>query len=224
MLEAMERDDFDQLPAGVLGRGHLRAFAKEVELDPDRVVERFRAEWVTEPPPPIESSLPPAAILRQSMPIQALIIGAVLVAAFTLVIQVIMREAPAGEPDAVGTSGLAAADTAPAAVGPASGLAASRGDLSSSQQARAPQALSLELSPTGTVWVEARADGQRVLYSLMAKGDRPVVQAKEEIQLRLGNAGALDYSINGKRGRPLGRAGEVRNVRITPGNLPTFQE
>jgi hypothetical protein len=39
------------------------------------------------------------------------------------------------------------------------------------------------------------------------------------ITLRVGDAGAVAYSINGATGRPLGRNGEVVTVRITNDNL-----
>ena len=43
-LEAIESDDFDRLPDGVVRRGHLRAYAREVGLDPEKVVSRYLRE------------------------------------------------------------------------------------------------------------------------------------------------------------------------------------
>ena len=221
LLDAMERDDFGRLPPGLLGRGHLRAYAKEVHLDPDRIVERFGREWMTEPtpviPPPVDSG-------ESRIPVGTILVGLVLVAALAILVRTIRLESGAGEVEAVGTAGRAA-DEAPSAVGGATATDADRSsEASVAPPVTAPPALTLELHATNPVWVEARADGRRVLYTLVMRDDTPVIEATREIQLRVGNAGAIDYSINGRRGRPFGRPGEVRDVRITPQNLATFQE
>ena len=225
LLEAMERDDFGHLPAGLLGRGHLRAYAQEVHLDADRIVERFRNECLNEPPPAIEAAKPSDDVPRQAFPVRTLVTSALLVTALTLLVQMLSRPPQDGEAeaDAVGTAGLlpagARGDTAPPASAPAPSSVAS---VAASAAQR--DSLTVELNPNATVWVEARADGRRVLYSLVRAGDRPVVQARDEIRLRLGNAGAVQYSINGKPGRAFGRPGEVRDVAITRDNVGTFQE
>jgi len=41
MLEHLERDRFEEYSAGVFVRGHLRNFAREVRLDPQRVLAAF---------------------------------------------------------------------------------------------------------------------------------------------------------------------------------------
>ena len=68
-------------------------------------------------------------------------------------------------------------------------------------------------------WVSAVADGERVVYRLMQPGERTLVEARSAITLRVGDAGAVAYSINGATGRPLGRNGEAVTVRITNDNL-----
>lgn len=56
----------------------------------------------------------------------------------------------------------------------------------------------------------------------MQPGERATVDARDEILVRVGNAGALAYLINGEPGRQLGRLGEVVTVRITKGNYDTW--
>jgi cytoskeletal protein RodZ len=50
-LEAIEADDFDRLPDGVVRRGHLRAYAREVGLDPEQIVARYLREQASRRPP-----------------------------------------------------------------------------------------------------------------------------------------------------------------------------
>lgn len=83
---------------------------------------------------------------------------------------------------------------------------------------RAPS-LRLEIRAKGPCWVAAVADGERVVYRLMQPSERTLVEARVAITPRVGDAGAVAYSINGATGRPLGRNGEAVTVRITNDNL-----
>ena len=44
-LEAIERNDFDVLPAPIYTRGFLAAYAREVGLDPQDTVQRYRSAY-----------------------------------------------------------------------------------------------------------------------------------------------------------------------------------
>ena len=223
LLEAMERDDFGQLPAGVLGRGHLRAYAQEVRLDPDRIVQRFRDEYVIDTPPPAHVRQPsPDPDRHRAWPV-GLLVGVAVLAAWLFVPQLMNQQTADPDPEAIGTAGELPG-TAGETAGPVAVTNPSPADPSSAVTTSARNNLALELRPTATVWVEARADGRRVLYTLAHVGERSVVQARDEIHLRLGDAAAVQYSINGKPGRPFGRPGEVRDVQITRENYATFAE
>ena len=72
---------------------------------------------------------------------------------------------------------------------------------------------------TGWCWVSAVSDGERVLYRLMRPGERTLIEARREMIVRIGDAGALTYAVNGTPGQPLGRSGEVVTVRISGDSL-----
>jgi hypothetical protein len=82
--------------------------------------------------------------------------------------------------------------------------------------------LQIELRPAGLCWVMATADGTQVLARLLRSGEQQTISVNDELTLRVGDPGALVYSINGRAGRPLGRAGEPVNVRITRENFRQF--
>jgi hypothetical protein len=84
--------------------------------------------------------------------------------------------------------------------------------------------LQLAIRATRTCWVSAVADGERVAYRLMQAGERAVVDARDSITLRLGDASAIDYSINGTTGRRLGGPGQVITVRFTPENADRYTD
>lgn len=43
-LEALERNEFEQLPGGVFNRGFVRAYAQFIGVDPDAMVDAYRLE------------------------------------------------------------------------------------------------------------------------------------------------------------------------------------
>src|SRR5262245_64244122 len=59
MLLAIERDDMKALPGGLFARGFLRAYAREVDRDPEEVVRRYRAACEETPPPADAASTAP---------------------------------------------------------------------------------------------------------------------------------------------------------------------
>jgi hypothetical protein len=82
--------------------------------------------------------------------------------------------------------------------------------------------LRLEIRTTGPCWVSAVADGERAVYRLMQAGERAQVEAHNVIALRIGDAGALAYTVNGAPGRPLGRSGEAVTIRMTIDSLESL--
>src|SRR4051812_25256080 len=52
VLRSIEDEAFEKVPGGVFTRGYLRAYAREVGLDPDEVVRRYRLEFEPPEPPP----------------------------------------------------------------------------------------------------------------------------------------------------------------------------
>jgi hypothetical protein len=52
----------------------------------------------------------------------------------------------------------------------------------------------------------------------MQPGDRQTIAVHDELELRVGDAAAFAFSIDGVPGRSLGGPGQPVTVRITPGN------
>src|SRR5438477_2289374 len=45
VLRAIDRNDFSSVPGGLFTRGFLRAYAREVGLDPEEIVQLYRTEF-----------------------------------------------------------------------------------------------------------------------------------------------------------------------------------
>ncbi|CAA7625066.1 Protein conserved in bacteria [Magnetospirillum sp. LM-5] len=80
------------------------------------------------------------------------------------------------------------------------------------------------LTATGDdCWVQVREmDGQLLMSRLLRKGDSYSVPNRPGLTLMVGNAGALDVSVDGKKAPSLGSSGMVRrDIRLDPDKLLT---
>lgn len=69
-------------------------------------------------------------------------------------------------------------------------------------------------------WLQVKTDGRVVFKNILKKGRSESWEAKEKIELSLGNVGVVDLEINSKLIPSLGRRGEVlKNILITKEGL-----
>jgi cytoskeletal protein RodZ len=214
LLAAIDDNAFARVPRGIFVRGYLRAYAREVGLEPEPIIEQFLAET--------GESLPvaPTPVMVESAPEDGTIEdtridpefsesgpgwGYVLVVAALVVAVVSFNRETA--PDA--SEVAAAADTTIV-----------------DQQTAAPDVrpvattgagLRFEIAASGPCWVEAVVDGRRVVYRLMQPGEREALDGTRDIVLRIGDPGAVTYAVNGQTGEPLGKSGTPVTVRFTSG-------
>jgi len=101
-------------------------------------------------------------------------------------------------------SGAGARSSAPPPASPPSGTA--------------KRGLTIVLRARHACWIRAVLDGQRAAEHLLNAGAEITLQADNEVMLRVGNAGAISMTVNGRETDPLGRLGEVVTRRITRTN------
>lgn len=75
---------------------------------------------------------------------------------------------------------------------------------------------------TGPCWVSAIVDGERVVAREFQTGERIAFEFGRSVVLTAGDAAALAVTINGEDARPLGSAGQVVTVRVTPTNFKGY--
>jgi cytoskeleton protein RodZ len=237
MLLAIEANRRDQLPAPIYMRGFVRAFAREVGLDPDDTARRFVDQFEprgdaassasTLEPRDAESRQPalaPAAIDRDVLSraaTQWLIITVVVVGLVGY--GVVRSERRPPTPRNQTSQSDRAIESAPPTATDRRTDRPEIGTAGSSQPtATDGRVLHVEVRAVGPCWLSARADGSPVAYQLMQPGEKRAFDVHDAAALRVGDAGALEFSINGAAGRSLGRAGQPVNVRITPDNFREF--
>ncbi|MDO8678950.1 MAG: DUF4115 domain-containing protein [Acidobacteriota bacterium] len=236
-LSALEAGAIDKLPPAFFRRGFVKAYAKEVGLDPDQTADRYLAQ------------LAPATPAVEGEDVRAMVETAV---ARTGVIGFEKHHATlisARRADRFGRLTFAAAVIgAIAYLGPfdwdgwtskvdASGVASSAAVTPATTPAPAAEAphaewtavtavaggpLQFEIKPQGECWFSAAADGNQIRSELLKTGDLRPIEVRDELVLRVGDPGACAFSINGRAGRALGSPGAPVTVRITKDNFRDF--
>jgi len=77
----------------------------------------------------------------------------------------------------------------------------------------------VEIRAQEPVWVLARTDGKYAFSGTLAPGETRSVEAVKDIVLRLGNAGGVTISLNGKPMGILGAKGQTRTIQLTSGGF-----
>ncbi len=78
----------------------------------------------------------------------------------------------------------------------------------------------LTISARENCWVKVKSDGKLLYHGILKKGRSDSWQAKEKINLYLGNAAAVNLNVNGQVITSLGRKGQVINdILITKTGL-----
>ena len=223
VIEAIERNDLSLVPPRPYGRGFVAAYAREVGLAADDSVREFFSQFDQGPPvvPRASAAVLPAAAEDRSrswLPAAAAFAGIVLIGALLASRQ--PDPAERSDPAAVGTTGTVQAAGDPTmAVGAAQSRATGAGSSPASAVARgAGDGVVVVLEPHAVSWVAATVDGKRQLYQIVQPGAPHTLRGAREIAIRVGDAGAIRWSVNGRPAEPMGSPGEVRTVKVTAGD------
>ena len=224
VLRALEDNAFDRVPGGLFTRGFLRAYAREVGLEPEALVERYRTEFEGTPAQPQEAARAAAQhdvdvddlqpTTGESSPgqiIQICVIVIVVAAYFAW----LRPSKPAVRPPAAATQAAVVPSPAPAPA-PAPTPVGTGG------QSDAKRPMDVELRAEGPCWVSASVDEKPVLARLMNAGEREHLTVTERLVLRVGDPSTFGFSIDGQPGRSLGRAGQAVSVTIDRQNVESF--
>ena len=77
----------------------------------------------------------------------------------------------------------------------------------------------VEITADEPVWVLARTDGKYAFSGTLAAGQTRLVEGVKDVVLRLGNAGSVTISLNGKPVGSVGPTGQPRTLQLTSGGF-----
>jgi cytoskeletal protein RodZ len=110
--------------------------------------------------------------------------------------------------------------TAPTATQPPSGTPLPAPPAAPPVPASNPNAaVRVELTADEPVWVLVRNDGKYLFSGTLGARESRTFEATSTVLLRLGNAGGVTVTLNGKPVGPLGPKGQVRTVQFTSGGF-----
>lgn len=202
-LAALEDEDFAVLGGDVYVKGFLRGYARFLGLDPEPLLERYRdeVEVSVEEPGPL-SQAPVEPMIRERRPGIGLAAGAVLVVLVVLG-AIGLRSGSGGQPDVVPPAPPAATTTATSTAPPF--VPPTEEDIAD-QPAVDSVEVTVELDE-GDSWLRVRVDGEdQIAGAVFPQGTERTFEGEEEVEIRIGNAGAVLVTVNG---RELGRLGDV---------------
>ncbi|CAB4895021.1 unannotated protein [freshwater metagenome] len=204
LLREFENDNFEKCGGETYARGHVRNVAVALNCDPLEFLELFDAEQSTASRSMydllVENNVTTPKNEKNRISIKTLAIisasALVLVGGGQLVIS--------NMNSATSAKKSPSAPTAPAkpTVTPTP---------QQSVVATGANAVTVQLSAAhGSTWLLVSDSAGTILYSgRMAQGENKTFSANEKINVRFGNAGAVDVFVNGKPEASLGAVGEV---------------
>ncbi len=205
-LEALEEERFDFLPSPAYIKGFLRAYAKYLELDDEKMIRQYKARFhTTEREEENESAEVQEKQNNQSIwiPLLSMIILAGLGAGVFLLWpseepqdQEVVQEAVV--PNAVNES---AQEAIPAVPG-------------------ANDMLTLKIRAKERTWITLMIDGKQEPDITLAANEERQWRAKDRFVLWTGNAGGIEVYFNGVLQPALGKTGEVRKEIIFERKTP----
>ncbi|MEU7058705.1 RodZ domain-containing protein [Streptomyces sp. NPDC046197] len=225
IVHAIEADNFAPCGGDVYARGHIRTLAKAVHLDPDPLLAQYEAEEGGRPAPT------PAAPLFEAERIRPERRGpnwtAAMVAAIVAVIGFVGFTAFRGGDSGSSAKTQVAEGTTPTSSKPASPTpksskpAEQKPQPSDSAIAAAPQdKVTVQVSAAnGRSWINAKDHNGRTLFDgLLKKGESKTFQDSAKINLILGDAGAIQLYVNGKKIEDQFQPGAVERLTYTKGD------
>jgi cytoskeleton protein RodZ len=227
-LLALEAEQYERLPGGIFVKGHIRATAHVVGLDPAELSAHFDEEINPPPPPPVR--VPMSEVddghprLRMALetsepasrPTGRLLAAGLIVISIVLVIVWFGRER--GEQPASGLETPAPAQLAsggPTAPAPPGSVAVGTIGIT---RARLPDSgIPMSIKAQRVCWLAMTVDDQRTAYRMLQRGEKVSVRMRRHATLRTGDADALLVSIGNGPARALGPPGAaVRTIELTP--------
>jgi len=217
VIRAIEDDNFAPCGGDVYARGHIRSIAAVVGANAEELIAEYDATHHASRVSVSESLEAEVADVRASQrrgPSWAAAAAVVLIALIVYgVVQLVTPPASSG-PGIAAPSSSATAPSAPAPVAPAPTPSAS----SSPEVIAARESVSVVVDAARRAsWIRVTdSAGQTVFEGLLNPGDRQEFSDPTELSFVIGDAGAVDLTVNGESVGAPGADGAVVRVSFGP--------
>ncbi len=244
-LEALEKDEFQTLPASVFARGFLRTYAAHIGLNPTEVLNLYEEQTDSRLPPEKTEVKPPPKSLESlvkyilTIVIIALSVG---VAFFFFFKETTVPPSPSLPPSQnISPSPTPPGKMPPAEVSrsrqkePAKALESREGEKGPGKLPAAVSAGSevgkkkekrqvLRVKATQMAWLRIQPDDKPDFDVLLQPQETVTWTARSKFQITVGNAGGVEISFNGEPLGSLGVTGQVVHLLLPPETKPSGEE
>ncbi len=229
-LRALEEEEFSRLPGGIFNRGFVRAYARQLGLDEDKLIADYLVAAGETPVEPTPEGGPRITMVADPVPEpepsrlpwgRMAIVVAVVAAIVAGWMYYNRHGAGSSENSVAPTTQSDQLITGPA-TDVQSAPASSNSTLPSGAPIPAPSSadgFDVQLRARDEVWMSVSADGEPAHEDRLLARQTRTLHAKRGMILRIGNAGEIEVSFNGKPLGKLGDEGEVRNLTFGPTGL-----
>ena len=228
-LQAIETEDWAQLPAGFFGRSFVRQYAAALGVDtaecdsipnfqkePEAVIETVVAQRGPIEVPPLMAPRSGLLDVKTWAAVGALVIAVTGGAALFSWLEDSRTTTPAQSTQRAtsGPSSVVPATTNPA---PQISPSAQPSQTDGKSVPRAEEGLlSLNVSATEKTWLEISSGGQKLFVGLLEAGQSQLINRAESARMVVGNAGGVSVRRSGHDIGPIGPRGQVRVVLFRP--------
>lgn len=231
-LRALEQEDLEKLPGGIFSKGFVRAYARYLGIDEEEAISDFvrlagEAEaGLPQPPPPPEKPQIETRYSRWWLVLAVLALIAVgvyygrkspRITAWKARIthSQPQPELPPAQPPqvaaaAAGNQAAAASGSTPANPPPPVPAAATQ----AATEEPAGRVV-IELRTTHPAWVQWSVDDAPPQEATFAANEQKRLAGNSKVRLKVGDAGAVELTYNGKTIAPLGNDKQVKTVTFT---------
>jgi Domain of unknown function (DUF4115) len=164
---------------------------------------------VTGIPNPSKRKVPPSAQIQERLAILVLVVALGVTAWGFLTREPDTRVMHTVSPDSNSSASVASADTQMPFSNKASGSSASRGMAS----------FVVGIKAQKSVWVSIWADGRKLTEEKLTSSTEKFVTAANQVMVKTGNPGALDFEFNGKKLPSQATSGSVQTLEFGPSGL-----
>ncbi|MEV1080467.1 RodZ domain-containing protein [Streptomyces sp. NPDC050211] len=221
IVHAIEADDFGPCGGDVYARGHIRTLAKAVGIDPAPLLAQYDADHGGRPAPTPAAPLFEAERIRPERrgPNWTAAMVAAIVAVVGFVGFTAFKGGDGGDKTQVaeGSTPSTSKTASPTPTKPDE----PKPDPTDSAIAAAPQdKVTVQVSAAdGRSWISAKDHNGRLLFDgLLKQGESKTFQDSEKINLVLGDAGAIQLYVNGKKIDEDWQQGAVERLTYTKGD------
>ncbi len=210
-LLALEEEDYSSLPAPVYARGYVRTYAEYLGIDPHFADKLFQPPERSVQTPAIRPAAPGISEIRHvSMgSVVAFVAGLIAIAAVVflyaqylsyvessnLAMEPVPRATTVASPSPVAIVVVPTVTPTPIPPSPTP-----------------IRGVEVVVNVLERCWLRVAVDGRQAFEGELQAGQTRTWNAKDRLDMRVGNAGGVEVTVNGMRQGKLGASGEVKDV------------